>query len=77
MERGERGAGRSSLPSLGAQKSTATSTLDVGEDRIVFHARPSLYHLELALPVPVKAEDTGAQFNRCVAGGVLDARGRP
>lgn len=38
----------------------------MAEDRLVFHARPAVYHLELPLDVPVVPEDTGAQFHRSV-----------
>ncbi|XP_030053792.1 PIH1 domain-containing protein 1 [Microcaecilia unicolor] len=38
--------------------------LDLGEDRIVLWARPSLYHLDIYLPFSVIQEESGAQFHR-------------
>lgn len=41
-------------------------TLDVGEDQLILNVRPSLYYMDVALDVPVVAEETGAQFDRQV-----------
>lgn len=38
--------------------------LEVGEDRILFHAHPNLYHLDIDIPYHVDNDNVGAQFNR-------------
>ncbi|XP_072016431.1 PIH1 domain-containing protein 1-like [Amphiura filiformis] len=45
-------------------KSAKLLTLDLGEDRIVLHAHPSAYYLDIYLPFYIMQEDSGAQFNR-------------
>nr|XP_006817469.1 PREDICTED: PIH1 domain-containing protein 1-like [Saccoglossus kowalevskii] len=45
-------------------KSSKTLNLDLGEDRILLHAHPSLYHLYIYLPYNLNQEDSGAQFNK-------------
>lgn len=49
------------LPNVNSSK---TLTLDLGEDRILLHAHPSLYHLDIYLPYNLNQEDSGAQFNK-------------
>ncbi|XP_029441297.1 PIH1 domain-containing protein 1 isoform X3 [Rhinatrema bivittatum] len=44
--------------------SARSLVLDLGEDRIVLWARPSLYHLDIFLPYNVIQEECGAQFQR-------------
>ncbi|XP_078000414.1 PIH1 domain-containing protein 1-like [Glandiceps talaboti] len=45
-------------------KSCKTLTLDLGEDRILLHAHPNNYHLDIYLPYDVNQEESGAQFNK-------------
>ncbi|XP_022094775.1 PIH1 domain-containing protein 1-like [Acanthaster planci] len=45
-------------------RTTKTLSLDLGEDRVLLHAHPNLYHLDIYLPFSVDAEESGAQFNR-------------
>jgi len=49
------------LPKLTTSK---IAKLEVGEDRVVFHAHPNLYHLDIDLPYYVDNEEVGAQFNK-------------
>ncbi|XP_065919854.1 PIH1 domain-containing protein 1-like [Dysidea avara] len=49
------------LPKLTTSK---VAKLEVGEDRVVFHAHPNLYHLDIDLPYYVDNEEVGAQFNK-------------
>eukprot|EP00056_Hartaetosiga_gracilis_P018951 m.12469 g.12469 ORF g.12469 m.12469 type:complete len:340 (+) comp7216_c0_seq1:47-1066(+) len=49
------------LPKL---KSTKTVSLDCGETRMVVHARPSTYYIDLDLKWSIRPHDTFAQFNR-------------
>jgi len=45
------------------QKSAATLTLDVGEDRILLETRSNIYHLDIYLPYDILQEECAAQFN--------------
>ncbi|XP_070543636.1 PIH1 domain-containing protein 1-like [Ptychodera flava] len=45
-------------------KTAKTLTLDLGEDRILLHAHPNTYHLDIYLPYDINQDDSGAQFNR-------------
>lgn len=49
------------LPKLTSSK---VAKLEVGEDRILFHAHPNLYHLDIDIPYHVDNDNVGAQFNR-------------
>jgi len=49
------------LPKLITSK---VAKLEVGEDRVVFHAHPNLYHLDIDLPYYVDNDEVGAQFNK-------------
>lgn len=49
------------LPKLTSNK---LAKLEVGEDRILFHAHPDLYHLDIDIPYYVNNDDVGAQFNK-------------
>lgn len=46
-----------------AQASSRSLVLDVGEDRLVLTARPSLFHLDIFHPFLVDQEASVAQFN--------------
>ncbi|KAM9457102.1 PIH1 domain-containing protein 1 [Clarias gariepinus] len=43
--------------------SVRSLVLDLGEDRLVLHARPSLYYLDIFLPFLIDQENSGAQYN--------------
>ncbi|XP_072165500.1 PIH1 domain-containing protein 1-like [Diadema setosum] len=45
-------------------KTAKTLTLDLGEDRILLHAHPRAYHLDIFLPFDVDQDTSGSQFNR-------------
>ena len=49
------------LPKLTTSK---VAKLEVGEHRVVFHAHPNLYDLDIDLPYYVDNEEVGAQFNK-------------
>ncbi|KAJ8251077.1 hypothetical protein GJAV_G00217000 [Gymnothorax javanicus] len=44
--------------------SSRSLLLDLGEDRMVLTARPSLYHLDCYFPLNIEPETSVAQFNR-------------
>lgn len=46
-----------------AQGSSRSLVLDVGEDRLVLTARPSLFHLDIFHPFLVDQENSVAQYN--------------
>lgn len=46
-----------------AQRSSRSLVLDVGEDRLVLTARPSLFHLDIFHPFLVDQENSVAQYN--------------
>lgn len=48
---------------LRAQTSPRSLVLDVGEDRLVLTARPSLYHLDIFHPFLIDQESSFAQYN--------------
>lgn len=48
---------------LCAQTSSRSLVLDVGEDRLVLTARPSLYHLDIFHPLFINQESSFAQYN--------------
>lgn len=48
------------LPGIASARSLL---LDVGEDRLVLHARPSLFHLDIFHPLLVNVESSVAQYN--------------
>lgn len=48
---------------LRAQTSSRSLVLDVGEDRLVLTARPSLYHLDIFHPLLINQESSFAQYN--------------
>lgn len=50
-------------PFLRAQTSSRSLVLDVGEDRLVLTARPSLYHLDIFHPLLIHQESSFAQYN--------------
>eukprot|EP01147_Barroeca_monosierra_P006420 gene6420-293_t len=45
-------------------KSTKTVSLDVGDNRIVLHARPDVYYVDIELKWIISPRQTTAQFNR-------------
>lgn len=45
------------------QASSRSLLLDLGEDRLVLTARPSLFHLDVFLPFLVDQENSVAQYN--------------
>ncbi|XP_030842216.1 PIH1 domain-containing protein 1 [Strongylocentrotus purpuratus] len=45
-------------------KTANTLTVDLGEDRILLHAHPKAYHLDIYLPFDVDQDFSGSQFNR-------------
>ncbi|XP_054766716.2 PIH1 domain-containing protein 1-like [Lytechinus pictus] len=45
-------------------KTAKTLTVDLGEDRILLHAHPKAYHLDIYLPFDVDQDFSGSQFNR-------------
>ncbi|XP_053475526.1 PIH1 domain-containing protein 1 isoform X1 [Ictalurus furcatus] len=48
------------LPGVSSVRSLV---LDLGEDRLVLNARPSLFHLDIFLPFLIDQENSGAQYN--------------
>ncbi|MCJ8738923.1 hypothetical protein PDJAM_G00041170 [Pangasius djambal] len=48
------------LPGVSSVRSLV---LDLGEDRLVLNARPSLFYLDIFLPVLIDQENSGAQYN--------------
>ncbi|XP_033933140.1 PIH1 domain-containing protein 1, partial [Pseudochaenichthys georgianus] len=44
-------------------RSARSLVLDVGEDRLLLTARPSLYHLDIFHPFSIEQESSVAQFN--------------
>ena len=46
------------------QKTVASLTLDLGEDRILLETRANIYRLDIYLPYDILPEESGAQFNR-------------
>lgn len=46
-----------------AQTSSRSLVLDVGEDRLVLTARPSLYHLDIFHPLLINQESSFAEYN--------------
>lgn len=51
---------------LCAQTSSRCLVLDVGEDRLVLTARPSLYHLDIFHPFLINQESSFAQYNSSI-----------
>lgn len=45
------------------QTSSRSLVLDVGEDRLVLTARPSLFHLDIFHPFLINEENSVAQYN--------------
>lgn len=45
-------------------KTAKTLTVDLGEDRILLHAHPKAYHLDIFLPFDVDQDFSGSQYNR-------------
>lgn len=45
------------------QTSSRSLVLDVGEDRLVLTARPSLFHLDIFHPFLINQENSVAQYN--------------
>ncbi|XP_033635576.1 PIH1 domain-containing protein 1-like [Asterias rubens] len=45
-------------------KTAKTLSLDLGEDRVLLHAHPNLYHMDIYLPFDVNSDEAGAQFNK-------------
>ncbi|XP_038058926.1 PIH1 domain-containing protein 1-like [Patiria miniata] len=45
-------------------RTTKTLSLDLGEDRVLLHAHPNRYHLDIYLPFDVDTDESGAQFNK-------------
>ncbi|XP_060758356.1 PIH1 domain-containing protein 1 isoform X3 [Neoarius graeffei] len=43
--------------------SVQSLVLDLGEDRLVLNARPSLFYLDIFLPFLISQENSGAQYN--------------
>lgn len=48
------------LPGVSSVRSLV---LDLGEDRLVLNARPSLFHLDIFLPFLIDQDNSGAQYN--------------
>lgn len=49
---------------LPVQSSSRCLVLDVGEDRLVLTARPTLFHLDVFHPFLIEQENSVAQFNK-------------
>lgn len=46
------------------QKSAASVTVDIGEDRLVLQTRADVYYMDIYLPYTILQSECGAQFNK-------------